>query len=294
MLRKTIIAVICLAAVLPSFGQTRAYEYQDELEEIFGPTWGVFSVTGEQGKALGVGDTEGFFHLRYTHFFSKHFGAYVQYGSENARADEAAYFGAQNKADGGLYRYQYHYCSGFQTGFESAFFLGGAYRLDFGNAGFRARAGLGYGTITDGSVSYVRQNRSGEGGPTYFDLTVERYGANPEYLTKSSSRYSISAFMMAASAQITYKVGRVYFLLEAGVDWSPTKYSLTTTSTGSKIGYNPSNFVEAVANYDLQDTWVIDKTSARSVTTQRCPGPMFHLAGGIGISLGKSHSKNYE
>ena len=164
MKRAILTLAAALAAILPAAGQSRAYEYQDELESAFGPAFGIYKVTGEQGKALGSGYGEAGF-WRYTHYFSKHYGAFLQLGIDYVGTEDTDYFGAVNKADGGRYLYRRH-GSIYSMGFHPAILLGGAYRLDWGNAGFRARAALGYGGIQDCSCGYMRAGRDDTGGFT--------------------------------------------------------------------------------------------------------------------------------
>ena len=294
---KKIISIIfillcCTLAVRAQGTMDREYEYQDELEEFGGPGIGIFSVSSEAGKALGSTAEAGILALRFTHYFSGHFGAYAMFGAEGASVGAADYFGALNKLEGGKYRYRYNRGT-YDMGFGPLFTLGGVYRLDFGSCGFRARAGLGYGRMIKDSYTYERLSRADDGtsGSTYYSFEPKEKGSQSDYLAGSSyySEYNAPAIVFSASAQFIYKMGRFYLMAEAGLSGSPSRATVERTVTGTVPAYNPSNYVEAVAYDGYRYAWVKDDSSVKVSTIQQGAGVTLHAAFGIGLCLGRSN-----
>ena len=292
-LLSQLILTVVAASAQSGAAVDRAYDYNDEMEMFGGPAAGIFSVSTDLGKALGSTPEGGIFSIRYTHFFTRHAGAWASFSCEGASVPAANYFGAVNKADGECYHYSYtSYGNPYNLGFAPLFTAGGVYRLDWGSCAFRARAGLGYGKIVYNSFYYSRQDRSGtsESGPTYFGFLSIKDDSSGDYLTESSSSrlyYNTPAFVLCASAQFIYKLGRFYFLVDAGISGSPSRATCLVSTTGTKK-YVPSNYVEAVANEAAIGKWYADESDVRTHTVKQGAGIILHAGFGIGLCLGQS------
>ena len=263
--------------------------YSGGLEFGFGPSMGVFKVKGETRSALGSSEGSNCY-LRYTHYIKKDgFGVYGEVRGINASSYEYRYFGAMNKADGGKYRYRF---SGneYDQGYSPLLSLGGAYRMQYKVFDLVFRAGLGYGERYN-DFDYDRQSRDGSTGPEYFSVEVAGASNDAQYLLQddySYTYYSAPAFVFGASAQFVLKTkGRWYFFGEAGFDCSPSKYDVSVTKISSKKYDEPSNWVEAVARYELKDVWMTDYSSKNVSSAKFGMGSHLSFSIGVGINLWK-------
>ena len=232
--------------------------------------------------------------IRYTHFFSTHAGFFAAFGTEGGSVSSVDYFGAVNKADGEKYQYNCNrYGNPYDIGFGPMVTAGGVYRLDFGDCALRARAGLGYGLIVYNSLTYTRELKSAgtDSGPTYIYFHTTDAKSAQDYLRDGSYTYrnGTPAFVMNASAQFIYKLGKVYFLADLGICGSPSKATCLQVTTGTKQAYNPSNYAEAVAYDSYKGVWVTDENAVSTKTIHQGAGLFLHASFGIGISLGRSN-----
>ena len=253
-----------------------------------------FSFVQGQGisKSFLAPATGGGMNLRYSYFFSEKFGAFAQFGFEKSSSSDVYFFGAMNKADGNKYRYRYSYnYNGNGVNFSPILQIGPAFRMGITERiGFRARLGLGYATCESGNFSYERQIRDNSSGSTYFTSRCIDDGEDSGYLMDYYyySYSTVPVFLATLDAQLNlYLSNWFFFFAEAGINYSPAKLSLQRTQTESKSAYNPSNFVEAVAEYNAKDYWVIDESTQKSWNETKGISPVFHLNIGVGFNIGR-------
>ena len=99
----------------------------------------LFEHDGQKAFSAGIN-----FSLRYTRFFDRHWGAFIQGDASSNSASRNAYFGKVRSLDGNLYTYNW-----FKTGSTTqgsshiGIFAGTVYRFDAGRWSFRPRIGIG-------------------------------------------------------------------------------------------------------------------------------------------------------
>lgn len=292
--------VICIASallVIAPLGASaqKAYAYDHSLDFTSGASLGMVPVYANDAvsTAAAVGGNSIF---RYTWFYSLHFGVYGQYMSSEVNSNAAVFFGTMNKLDAGKYMYRYDYREA-SMGITNSFTLGLAYRYDFGSFSLRPRLGLGYGEIDPVNYSWERRLRDGSDGPYYMEVYTSRYDASADdYLMDGySSGYSYATIpvpVVSGSLQLMTTLGSRFTLFcETGLDWNPLPVEYSYTSKKSITNYNPSNWVESVAFTGNKNVWVVDESSAKTVTKSVHTAPIFHFNVGIGIHLGKNYNK---
>lgn len=285
---RKILSVLIVISALPLALSAQRY-YPGALEFGGGPSCGFFRVSGDAGNAVGSTGGGNYF-FRYTHYFGGNFGAYAQVKDVITDACDYQYFGAMNKADGGKYRYRFN--SGcYDLEYNPLFTAGAAYRRCHGPVDLVFRAGLGYGERNYDFI-YERQTRDGSIGPEYIKVSTIWKGKTEDYLLDSEyyGYYYSPALVFFASAQFVWKVmKRLYLFGEAGLDCSPSKSEVSTTTTGSKTDYDPINWVEAVSYANRKDVWVRDGDSAKTTTDRLGMGTHLNLSFGIGVNLWKEN-----
>lgn len=268
----------------------RAYAYGNSLDLQGGLVGMPFSVSGDAGRAFGIG-AGGEFNIRYSHFFWKHWGIFASFSYLGTTVDAPCYFGTVNRADGGRYRYGKLSNSDFRTfgrdnSFSGAAFLvGAAYRYDFGGWSLRPMIGVGFGDYEVGSFSYKCTPREG-GVPIGVSYKVEELRV--DYLDEPVSRSDRPIAVLSASLQLTYTFNHHFYLsVECGLKSFPNEYRYVKTTYQFKKAYEPSNWAESVAMSELEDKYVLDKNSA-TTSLARLPFNFLNLNFGIGWNLGRN------
>ncbi|MCQ2143178.1 MAG: hypothetical protein MJY56_03820 [Bacteroidales bacterium] len=302
-MKKVFSIVMVMAMMLPAMNLSAMGGYDDEeddsvrlpyaypttLELSLGYAGAPYSVTGDSGKALGVMSGASFF-LRFSGFFTKHVGAFIQAGVSGGEASELGYFGALNRADGNKYRY-----SGYGPGFEYLPMLlaGPVVRFDVGKVSFRPRVGLGITWFGIDGNSYSRIDRDADyrtAPATYF----RSYYSHPENDYLVDSHYSgndfIPAFALSPSIQVMYTLKtHCFFSLEAGYSMPFHKMTRTLYRAEAVDAYNPENFVEELYLSDRIGTW----TEGPGVVADEFVGRVadsFYVNLGFGWNIG--HNRN--
>lgn len=275
-----------ISALSPALSAQRS-DYHGALEFGGGPASGIFRVEGETGNVLASAGGGSYF-LRYTHYLGGSFGVYAQVKDVLVNSYDYQFFGAMNKADGGIYRYRFNN-GRYSLEYTPLFTAGAAYRRCYDSFDLVFRAGLGYGE-RNYDFGYERQMRDGSKGPEYFSVSTVWKGKTEDYLIDGGyhKHYYSPALVFSASAQFVWKVlKRLYLFGEAGLDCSPSKSEVSITTTGSKIGYDPINWVEAVSYADMKDVWTKDASSEKTTTDRLGMGTHFSFSFGIGVHLWK-------
>ncbi len=299
-MKRFLILLLALALAVPTQARRQpnvpqAYAYGSSLDIQGGFVGMPFSVSGDAGKACGFGGG-GEFQMRYSHFFGKHWGAFVSFSFLGTDIDDVNYFGTVNRADGGRYRYGrlandiYYFENGKNllgrdNSFSAtAFQVGAAYRYDFGGWSLRPMVGVGLGIFDGNAFSYRRIPRDGSA-PTGVAYHVAEsyldYMADPVY----DNRSSLTA-VLSASLQLTYTFNRHFYIsAECGFKCFPNSFNYEKVSYQFKKAFEPTNWAESVAWSELGDRYVLDMDSAVS-TAARLPFNFLNINFGIGWNIG--------
>lgn len=276
---------LMFAAFMTMAGTAAAQDHYFEFAG--GASMAPFSCTGNAGTAHGTA-TGGNVNIRYTCFFSEHWGAFAKIGSCYAGAADREYFGALNQADGGKYLYRFNR-GNYDSGFEGALTIGAAYRMEIGQFSIIPSAGIGVGSLSAANFSFERRSRDGSTGPEYFSYRPVGKDVSEDYLIDRYPTYEYpSPFIISADLQLTYGINNtVYFFVQPGFLWSPAKVSLECEYTRSMQKYAPINWVEALSYADAADLWEKDLNSMTTSTDRWSLAPVFNINAGIGINIGR-------
>jgi len=266
------------------------YAYGSALELQGGFAGSIYNVNGEAGKASGLA-RGGEFKLRYTYYPGRHWGFFFDLTADNTSANGLNYFKVLNKADGAAYRYARNGYYGYGT-FEDASLVaiqtGLAYRYDFGQWSLRPRIGVGIGSYSTTSDSYVRYKRDDSGDATFHYTYMNN--DSRDYIEGNPTVYSgssVPVLVTSASLQLTYSIGHHFFFsLEAGGKFCPTTIYGKRVTSQTKDAYNPQTWVEAVYDSELIGMKVEDPDTAVSENFSRMAGSMFNVNLGIGWNIG--------
>ena len=285
---KRALLLFLLLCSIPALSQE--YYGSHTIEAQFGPSFSPYSYSGEVSRVNGA--VAGFAaDLRYTWFFERNFGVYAKGFTSSGSAYEEDFFGVVNKADGEKYRYRF--TSGYELCKEmKGACVGLAGRFDRSPFSLRPRLGIGVGEFSPVEYTYERQSRDGLTGTRFCTVkSVWEESAGPDYLIDCDDTYVsyyTTAFVLDASLQLCWTLWEGFFVsAEVGALYSPTRYSSRVSTMDSKLKYEPSNWVEAVAYADARDVWVKDESTAVSTVMKENIGSILRFSIGIGVNFGK-------
>ena len=256
------------------------------LELLGGYSFQPYTIKGEACPVLSAANGGNEF-IRFNYFFSEHFGAFAQIGIEAVSSDEAQFFGAMNKADGGKYLYSFRSYGNYKSEM-GVFCLGAACRWDAGIFRFTPRLGIGIGDFDGFNYSYERRERNGASGPEYFSFNTVSKSEGYDYLINNRRSYTNPAPMLVSTDfQISINPDkRVFIFIEPGITFAPFGTKVKSSKYASVRAYDPANWVEAVAYADVADAWTMDTSSGIFLTEHCSISPYFHLSVGIGVNFG--------
>lgn len=280
----------------------QAYAYGSSIDIHGGLVGMPYSVSGDAGKACGIG-AGGEFQLRYSYFFRKHWGIFASMSILSGGIDDIDYYGTVNRADGGKYRYgslPYGICyydggnnlfsrdSDF-TGF--GFLVGVSYRYDFGGWSLRPMVGIGIGSYSGNTLSYKRTPRDG-GASTGVSCHVAR-NYSMDYLDEPVYDNSGSASaVLSASVQLTYTFNRHFYIsAECGIKSFPSGRRYEKTVYQFKKATETANWTESIAMSEPENRYVIDLDSAVSTATSH-PFNFLDISFGIGWNIGRNRHQS--
>lgn len=289
---KKYLSILAVLGLLPlaaaAQGQNTGKTFSHAIDFSFGCSIQPYSWAGDACTAKGASIGSDI-SLRYTCFFSEHWGAFLNIGAMDANSYDAEFFGVVNKADGGKYLYRFN--SGYSYSMEFPFMLsaGAAYRMYAGPFTFIPRAGIGVTTLDVRDFSYERRSRDGSKGPEYYNYGITGKEGGVDYLIDANEGYILpSPLIITADLQIAYRSDRrVYGFIQPGLVWAMGKYTMGHDHTASVKKYAPSNWVEAVAYRDATDQWMVDESSKEAFSEDRKYAPIFSINIGIGVNLGR-------
>lgn len=304
-MKRFFILFLMFALSVPVMGRKhpdvpQAYAYGSSIDIQGGFVGMPYSISGDAGKAFGIGDG-GEFQLRYSYFFRRHWGIFTSFSLLGTGVDDIDYFGTVNKADGGRYRYgsapyelncvgagsnPYGRNNGF---FGAAFQVGIAYRYDFGGWSLRPMLGIGIGSRPENIFSYRQTPRDGSAASAVSYHTAEYH---PDYLDEPVSDHSSVAAVLSAAVQLTYTFNRHFYIsFECGVKSFPNGTRYEKTVYQYKKAVEPANWAESVALSELENRYVVDMDSGIS-TTARLPFNFLDINFGIGWNIGRNRHQS--
>ena len=287
---KTIaLCILLMLACAPLFSKSRTkadlrYAYGSTIDLQLGYSLMPYSVAGEARNACGASSGT-VFQMRYTYFFGKRFGAFASYSFDQGDAPFEQYLGQVNRADGAIYKYEGVYYSDAMNYFANSFFVGVAYRYDFGRWSLRPRVGIGVTNFDMSAFCYSTYSRQDETPVSYHSYSI--ISDRKDYMKSGSSVPDLNCLAGYAGVQITYSVASHFFLsFEVSAKcYNNRKLDFQHTVKQYKPAYNPSNWSEALVYYDLRDSVVPDDSSAKTVSS-RLPYAIFDASVGIGWNIG--------
>lgn len=277
-------SILILAFLLLSLGLSAQ---NSALELMGGFSIEPYTIKGDAGSALGSA-TGGNGYLRFTYFFSEHWGTFAQFGSESVTSDESSFFGAMNKADGGKYRYRFSGWSGLSNELDVVS-VGAAYRWNSGIFRFTPRVAIGLGTFDGYDYAYERQAREGSSGPEWFLFSPVGEAVYYDYLIDSRIDYYTipTVLLLSADFQIAVRpTARFYVFAQPGITFAPTPFDVEDTKYSAAKSFEPANWAEAIAYSGRSDAWQQDPDSKVTSVEKAFASPFFHLNFGIGINFG--------
>ncbi len=220
----TIVATICTAICAQNMEPKK-----NAIDIGTGATLGtvkIFEHKGQNAFATGID-----FSLRYTRFFDRHWGAFIQGDLAFNSAPRNAYFGKVKALDGNRYAYNW-----FKTGSTtqgrsySGVFVGGTFRYDIRRWSLRPRMGIG---VTGYNLKYSRYYRT----PTNGDDTQRQ--AVMVLPSTDEGKASFTRTMPAGKVGMQFKYSITdCFHLGADIDFtffmSRHEYTVRTYSTKKK------------------------------------------------------------
>ena len=287
---KTIaLCILLMLSCAPLFSKSKSkvdlrYAFGSTIDLQCGYSVMPYSVAGEARNAYGA-SSGSVFQMRYTYFFGRHFGAFASYSFDQGSAPCENYFGIVNRADGRLYKYEESYYQNPMRYFANSFFVGVAYRYDFGRWSLRPRVGIGVTNFDMSAFCYSTYSRQDETPVSYHSYSI--ISDRKDYMKSGSSVPDLNCLAGYAGVQMTYSPVSHFFLsFEVSAKcFDNRKLDFQHTVKQYKPAYNPSNWSEALVYYDLRDSVIPDDSSAKTVSS-RLPYAIFNASVGIGWNLG--------
>lgn len=239
MKRYLLLALLSLMAVTAG---AQKYEFSRNAIDIgMGATLSCVDMPEFNGKkAFATGFDFG---LRYSRYFTREWGAFLQGEAKGNAAPSSLYFNKLGRLENNLYSYE-----GFKTGRESpgrsysGIFAGGVYRCELGRWSFIPRVGFGVASYRSINYRYYRI-------PVYGDENERQAVIVGHYDEEFAHCYRRVLPAVKAGVQFKYAVGE-HFNIGADVDLTMFMSSYECDARTYNTSYDPvvKDMVSAILN----------------------------------------------
>lgn len=311
--KRIITAVACLMFIACALAQTAdqlPYGYRHTIELSMGHSRNLVSYNGIPDKGLSVcASDRGFdFQLRYSLFFTQHWGAYASIALANYPVSAGKTEQALERD--GRYTYineeRYDYTC-FADEYDDSggsnadwYFVGGVYRYDLKRWSFRGRLGVGRGYITPQCATYLRFDKSADlSKPVNVDdvkqIVID--GSSDVKDNWNMKRHHTKTVAVAPSLQVTFTPRHhMFFSAEVGFIRNIGKQSMRIRTFDVKEGPDMDPLSQLTYHMLLGDLWLYvhqyERTKLVSTETHRLnPGQFVTFNLGIGWNIGWNRNK---
>lgn len=311
--KRIITTVACLMFIACALAQTAdqlPYGYRHTIELSMGHSRNLVSYNGILDKGLSVcASDRGFdFQLRYSLFFTQHWGAYASIAlanypvsagkTEQALERDGRYtFINEERYDYTCFADEYDDSGGSNADW---YFVGGVYRYDLKRWSFRGRLGVGRGYITPQCATYLRFDKSADlSKPVNVDdvkqIVID--GSSDVKDNWNMKRHHTKTVAVAPSLQVTFTPRHhMFFSAEVGFIGNIGKQSMRIRTFDVKEDPDMDPLSQLTYHMLLGDLWLYvpqyERTKIVSTETHRLnPGQFVTLNLGIGWNIGWNRNK---